>query len=138
MEEILSTQNEGPIVFISDSHSPSMWAKFLQLKEKERLEHLKRMVEFQQEPQDQEQEVEEEWSWRKLLKSVFRTQNKKERGTRKSPDSYNLYDRRPDFQNNYGWSIALDHSDYTPLKHSGIGVYLVNLTAVNTSNHNFP
>ncbi|KAF2300558.1 hypothetical protein GH714_014024 [Hevea brasiliensis] len=35
----------------------------------------------------------------------------------------------PDFRNNYGSSIALDDSDYDPLKHAGLGVYLVNLTA---------
>lgn len=135
VEEILSSQNQGPIVHLSDSHEPrSMWSKFLQLKEQERLRHMKRMVGLQQErprEQDEDEDGEEiKWSWRKLLKSVFGAENKKERGTRKAPDSYNLYNRNPDFKNNYGWSIAVDDSDYSPLRHSGIGVYLVNLTAV--------
>ncbi|XP_031256361.1 vicilin-like seed storage protein At2g28490 [Pistacia vera] len=127
VEDILNRQQDGPIVYISDSHAPSMWSKFLQLKEQERLQHLKRMVEFQQEPQEQEQKT---WSWRKLLNSVFGAEDRKDtRATRRSPDAYNIYKRRPDFKNNYGWSVALDGSDYKPLKHSGIGVYLVNLTA---------
>ncbi len=59
------------------------------------------------------------------------TENKAgEKGKGKTPDSYNLYNRNPDFKNNYGWSVALDETDYKPLKHSGIGLYLVNLTAV--------
>ena len=127
----MTRQQEGPIVFIGDSRAPrpSLWTKFLQLKEQDRLQHLKRMVKFQQQPsQGEEQRT---WSWRKLLNSIFGQENKK-KGEKvgKSPDSYNIYDRRPDFRNNYGWSIALDESDYQPLKYSGIGVYLVNLTAV--------
>ncbi|KAJ6984740.1 vicilin-like seed storage protein [Populus alba x Populus x berolinensis] len=128
--EIMTRQHEGPIVFVGDSRAPrpSLWTKFLQLKEQDRLQHLKRMVKFQQQPsQGEEQRT---WSWRKLLISIFGQENKK-KGEKvgKSPDSYNIYDRRPDFRNNYGWSIALDESDYQPLKYSGIGVYLVNLTA---------
>eukprot|EP00258_Populus_trichocarpa_P008086 XP_002313331.2 vicilin-like seed storage protein At2g28490 [Populus trichocarpa] len=130
VREIMTRQQEGPIVFIGDSRAPrpSLWTKFLQLKEQDRLQHLKRMVKFQQQPsQGEEQRT---WSWRKLLNSIFGQENKK-KGEKvgKSPDSYNIYDRRPDFRNNYGWSIALDESDYQPLKYSGIGVYLVNLTA---------
>ncbi|KAK0604676.1 hypothetical protein LWI29_018128 [Acer saccharum] len=135
--EILNKQRGGPIVFVSDSHSPSLWAKFSQLKEQDRLQQLKRMAGFQPEPEEEEDEQEQEQeettlSWRKLLNSVFRTRIEKSgrgRASSESPDSYNIYDRSPDFQNNYGWSVALDESDYSPLKHSGIGVYLVNLTA---------
>lgn len=130
LREIMTRQHEGPIVFVGDSRAPrpSLWTKFLQLKEQDRLQHLKRMVKFQQQPsQGEEQRT---WSWRNLLISIFGQENKK-KGEKvgKSPDSYNIYDRRPDFRNNYGWSIALDESDYQPLKYSGIGVYLVNLTA---------
>ncbi|KAK1587849.1 hypothetical protein Q3G72_017431 [Acer saccharum] len=135
--EILNKQRGGPIVFVSESHSPSLWAKFSQLKEQDRLQQLKRMAGFQPEPEAEEDEQEQEqeeitWSWRKLLNSVFGTRIEKSsrgRASSESPDSYNIYDRSPDFQNNYGWSVALDESDYSPLKHSGIGVYLVNLTA---------
>ncbi|KAL5831210.1 hypothetical protein ACOSQ4_016564 [Xanthoceras sorbifolium] len=145
VEEIMNRQREGPIVYVSESHSPSLWAKFSQLIEQDRLQQLKRMVGLQQEPeeeeeaQDQEEGEEEEeeeeeitWSWRKLLGSVFGTRIENGgsgESSSESPDSYNIYDRSPDFQNNYGWSVALDESDYSPLKHSGIGIYLVNLTA---------
>ncbi|KAK1588718.1 hypothetical protein Q3G72_026384 [Acer saccharum] len=136
--EILNKQRGGPIVFVSESHSPSLWAKFSQLKEQDRLQQLKRMAGFQPEPEEEEEDEQEQeqeettLSWRKLLNSVFRTRIEKSgrgRASSESPDSYNIYDRSPDFQNNYGWSVALDESDYSPLKHSGIGVYLVNLTA---------
>ncbi|KAL5832968.1 hypothetical protein ACOSQ3_016642 [Xanthoceras sorbifolium] len=134
VEEILNKPSEGPIVYMSDSHSPSLWAKFLQLKKQDRLQQLKGMVGIQQEPEEEEEEEDEEeqittWSWRKL-NSVFGIKNNKgQRGSTEYPDSYNIYDRSPDFKNNYGWSIALDESDCSPPKHSGIGVYLVNLTA---------
>lgn len=135
--DIFERQQDGPIVFVSDSHAPSLWTKFLQLKEKDRLQRLKKMVGDQAESDvDDEDEAEEKeqsiWSWRKVLKSVFGDVNKKTaiKGTAKSPDSYNLYNRKPDFRNSYGWSVALTSSDYPPLKLSDIGVYLVNLTAV--------
>jgi hypothetical protein len=132
LREILSRQREGPIVYLEDSRSPSVWAKFLQMKQQDRLQHLKKMVpdDFQEEPVHRQEEL--TWSWRKLLNSMLGKESKRkdDKGAGKSPDSYNLYDRRPDFSNNYGWSVALDESDYDPLKHSGIGVYLVNLTAV--------
>lgn len=122
-------------MYLPESHSPSTWTKFLHMKEGDRLQHLKKLVDFH-EPRDDEEEEEQQqqqtWSWRKLLNSVLgKEPNKRgDKRTRRTPDSYNLYKRRPDFKNNYGWSVALDESDYTPLKHSGIGVFLVNLTAV--------
>ncbi|AES67413.1 vicilin-like seed storage protein At2g28490 [Medicago truncatula] len=134
--KFFTRKNEGPIVHVGRSHasSSSIWTKFLQLKEDEKLNHMKKMMQ----DQDQEQEEEEEdevmqktrWSWRKLLESVFGNEiknNKCDKVTHKSPHSCNLYDRKPDFQNSYGWSVALDGSDYSPLKSSGIGIYHVNL-----------
>ncbi|XP_020253698.1 vicilin-like seed storage protein At2g28490 [Asparagus officinalis] len=47
----------------------------------------------------------------------------------KSSHAYNLYDKKPDFRNSYGSSVAVDESEYAPLKHTGISVYFVNLTA---------
>ncbi|KAM1205672.1 hypothetical protein ACFX2I_006466 [Malus domestica] len=136
LREMFTSQQQGPIVFVPESYSPSVWSKFLQLKQQDRLQEMKRMFDIQQ---DDHQDKSETWSWRKLLNSVFgadSNENKRRRddydkgkGTGKSPDSYNLYDRKPDFRNDYGWSMQLDDSDYSPLKHSGIGVYLVNLTA---------
>nr|CAD1841849.1 unnamed protein product [Ananas comosus var. bracteatus] len=75
------------------------------------------------------------WTWRKLLNKMLRVSSDNEDRRNKkgkpvqAPDPYNLYDRDPDYRNNYGWTIALDEHDYAPLKHSDIGVYLVNLTA---------
>ncbi|GMY10648.1 vicilin-like seed storage protein [Fagus crenata] len=129
VREILTRQNQGPIIFLNDSRSSSPWKKFLQLKEHERLQHLKKLVNFHEEPVQEEKQT---WSWRKLLNNILgtETENKAgEKGKGKTPDSYNLYNRNPDFKNNYGWSVALDETDYKPLKHSGIGLYLVNLTA---------
>ncbi|KAB1227013.1 Vicilin-like antimicrobial peptides 2-2 [Morella rubra] len=107
----------------------SVWTKFFEMKEDDRLQHLKTLVNSQEEPEQEEEE--QTWSWIRFFNSMLGKEvNKRgDRGTRKAPDSYNLYTRRPDFRNKYGWSVALDESDYRPLKHSGIGVYLVNLTA---------
>ncbi|XP_024437440.2 vicilin-like seed storage protein At2g28490 [Populus trichocarpa] len=126
----MTRQQESPIVFLGDSRAPrpSPWRKFLQLKEQDRLQHLKRMVKFQQPPNQEEEQM--TWSWRNLLNSIFGQENKKKCENGKSPDSFNIYDRRPNFRNNYGWITAIDESDYQPLRHSGIGVCLVNLTAV--------
>ncbi|KAJ7980963.1 Vicilin-like seed storage protein [Quillaja saponaria] len=135
LRNILTRQQEGPIVHVSDSHAPSLWTKFLQLKEKDRLYHLKKMVDFQQQPNQEEEEEEEQtnWSWRTLLNSALgndkKPNNKRSKGTSESPDSYNLYNKKPDYKNAYGWSIAVDEADYSPLERSGIGLYLVNLTA---------
>lgn len=76
------------------------------------------------------------WSWRKLLNrfiggvdpSAENRKGKKKKGS--APEPYNLYDNEPGFRNTYGWTVAVDRHDYEPLKHSDIGVYLVNLTAV--------
>lgn len=144
MRDFLTSTQDGPIVYVNDSAQPRMWTKFLELNKQDRLRHLKRMV-GSQEPLDEEEkggeDLEKGWSWRKLLVSLFGPDNAREdRGRRrgKAPDSYNLYDRKPDFRNNYGWSVALHKSDYEPLRHSGIGVYLVNLTAViKCSTHQF-
>ncbi|XVE79085.1 hypothetical protein DITRI_Ditri14bG0029100 [Diplodiscus trichospermus] len=76
--------------------------------------------------QGEPQQEEAGWSWWKLLETIFGVENNKMND--KAPDSYNIYKRSPDFRNNYGWSIALDGSNYGPLKHSGVGIYLVNLT----------
>ncbi|XVE59776.1 hypothetical protein DITRI_Ditri05aG0074200 [Diplodiscus trichospermus] len=117
---ILSKQQEGPFVYVNKSHAPSIWTKFSQLQEQDRLKHLKRMVQG-------EAQQKKEWSWWKLLDTIFGTEENNVND--KAPDSYNIYKRSPDFSNDYGWSSALDGSDYSPLKDSGIGIYLVNLTA---------
>ncbi|KAK4780185.1 hypothetical protein SAY87_016291 [Trapa incisa] len=132
--DFLTSQQEGPIVHVHDSVPPRAWTKFMQLNKDDKLQHMKRIVESQRLSMEEgkEDELEKSWSWRKLLMSLFGSDDAREDGGRrrgKAPDSYNLYDRKPDFRNNYGWSVALHQSDYEPLRHSGIGIYLVNLTA---------
>ncbi|KAL7115697.1 hypothetical protein ACP275_04G198200 [Erythranthe tilingii] len=97
----------------------------------QKLTHMRRIVHVTA-PEDIEHMEEEQpivaWSIRKLLFSVFgKVDNKKMES--KKPHSYNIYDRKPDFENNYGWSTALNGSHYSPLKHEDLGVYLVNLSA---------
>lgn len=131
LREIMTRQQSGPIVYLSDSHAPSIWSKFLDLKQHQRLAHLKRIVHFEKELAQEEEQS--SWSFRKFLISIFGEGNRGSDDRRnKGPDSYNLYDRKPDFKNDYGWSTALDEHDYRPLRHSDTGVYLVNLTAVNS------
>ncbi|KAF7120873.1 hypothetical protein RHSIM_Rhsim13G0092600 [Rhododendron simsii] len=129
VRDISTRQRSGPIVFLSeDLHPPNIWAQFVRLKQHEKLQHLKQMVDLQ-EAATKEEEEEPTWSLTKLFKSVFGEEPNGEDNQRKAPDSYNLYDRKPDFRNNYGWSTAIDKSDYWPLGHSDVGLYLVNLTA---------
>ncbi|KAL6563607.1 hypothetical protein OROGR_002566 [Orobanche gracilis] len=126
--EMLTRQQKGPIVYLSDAHSP----KFLDMEQQQKLIHMRKIVrnegEYLLEEADEDQSI---WSFRKLLLSIFGRGDRKKKGesTGKGPDAYNLYDRKPDFRNDYGWSIALDDSDYEPLKYDDFGVYLVNLTA---------
>jgi len=131
-------------VHVGDSHARSIWTKFLQLKEEEKLQHLRELVQQRQEneavekedeesgDEEEKQEKQTSWSWRKLLQSVFGEEIKNTRDmiTKRSPRSYNLYNRKPDFQNDYGWSVAVDGSEYHPLRRSGVGIYHVNLSAV--------
>ncbi|XP_020223440.1 vicilin-like seed storage protein At2g28490 [Cajanus cajan] len=138
LRKLFTRQYEGPIVHVGDSHATSIWTKFLELKEEDKLEHMREMM--QEEEEEDEVEEEEEsgeeeeqqtrWSWRKLLETVFGDEAvRREKGTRRPPRSCNLYERKPDFENRYGWSVAIDGSHYFPLKRSGVGLYHVNLSA---------
>jgi len=127
----------GPNCVRGGSHATTIWTKFLQLKEEDKLYHLREIVQ-QEEGKEEEEFVDEEeqqtsWSWRKILESVFEDEvkNTREKVTKTSPLSCNLYDRKPDFKNCYGWSVDQDGSEYSPLKSSGVGIYHVNLSAVN-------
>ncbi|XP_072997684.1 vicilin-like seed storage protein At2g28490 [Typha latifolia] len=79
------------------------------------------------------EEINGSWTWRKLLNGILGGKSDaedKDKGKAvRSPDPYNLYDHDPNYRNKYGWTIALGEEEYHPLKHSDIGVYLVNLTA---------
>lgn len=131
--EILSLHPSGAIVYTSeDSKSPSLWTHFLNLEHHEKKAHLKKLVLFEGDDEAESEGERPRWSLRKLLISLFGNENKekKYKKSESQDDAYNLYNRDPDFRNNYGWSMAIDDSQYKPLNHSGIGVYLVNLTAV--------
>ncbi|KAK2424737.1 vicilin seed storage protein [Trifolium repens] len=132
LTKFFTRQHEGPIVYVGESHAKasSLWTKFLQLKEDDKLHHMKKMMLDEDEDENDEVENETSWSWRKLLESVLGFEiknNKKVKVAGKSPHSCNLYDRKPDFKNSHGWTVSIDGSDYAPLKSSGIGIYHVNL-----------
>ncbi|KAH9606372.1 hypothetical protein KSS87_017277 [Heliosperma pusillum] len=138
LQEAMTKQRAGPIVFAdttNETDTPILWANFLKLKEEERLEHLKMVAANGEEVDQKEEEEETKWTWRDMLNPILGPENKRkeEKGDTKragsTPDSCNLFDRKHSFDNDYGWSIALDKHDYHPLKKSGIGLYYVNLTA---------
>ncbi|PWA47894.1 rmlC-like jelly roll fold protein [Artemisia annua] len=128
--ELLSNRKEGAIVFLNPDGSepererePSMWKSFLEQGTHERKSQMKKIVNVRQKA---EKEVEKStWSLRSMLISLL-GENKK---TSTSLDAYNIYDRKADFRNDYGWSVAVNGDDYEPLKLSDFGAYLVNLTA---------
>lgn len=109
--------------------APTMWTEFLGLRGEEKRMHLKKLLEMKQGSSDQDQEYSPWWSWRHIARSMLDLTEVKNKGS-KCEDSYNIYDRKSDYKNDYGWSKALDYDDYEPLKYSGVGVYYVNLTAV--------
>ncbi|KAI8573723.1 hypothetical protein RHMOL_Rhmol01G0298500 [Rhododendron molle] len=127
VRQILTRQKSGPIISLSNSHQSRVWTEFLEMKHYERVQCLKRMAQVHEEATEQDEEEPIMW---KLLNSVFGNQvSGKDEGRSSKPDSYNLFDRTPDFENDYGSSVAVDQSAYSPLRQSGVGLYLVNLTA---------
>ncbi|KAK4368422.1 hypothetical protein RND71_012214 [Anisodus tanguticus] len=123
---MLSRQPSGPIVHLSGSHHTNIWSKFLDLEPHQGLAHLKRIDNVEEEASPKEEES--TWSLRKFLFTLLNREDVIERVNHKAPSTYNLYNRKPDFKNDYGWSKKLDESDYSPLELSGNGVYLVNLS----------
>ena len=129
--ELLSNRQQGAIVFLNPDGSepererePSMWKRFLEQGTQERKSQMKKIVNGRQKAKKEVQEP--AWSVRNLLISLL-GENKK---TSTSLDAYNIYDRKADFRNDYGWSVTVNGDDYEPLKLSDFGAYLVNLTAV--------
>ena len=126
---------DGPIIYMEGSHQPRKLAAYMQ----SQLRKTQNQVAWEdneehenQTPSQKQQPI--KWSLRKLLNSFFGRQEEQKQQQQNQqnvdyPDSYNLYDRKPDFQNDYGWSLALDGDDYAPLRKSGVGIYLVNLIA---------
>lgn len=50
--------------------------------------------------------------------------------TKKKLKAYNVLEADPDFENCNGWSLTVDSKDLHILKHSNIGLFMVNLTKV--------
>ncbi|XP_073302414.1 vicilin-like seed storage protein At2g28490 [Primulina huaijiensis] len=128
LSEMLTRQKHGPIVHLSDnSHS---WSKFLDMKRHEKLARMRKIVGIKEE--DVEEEGSTWCSFKEMLVSMLAKADKRQDDgwskTGRGPGSCNIYERKADFKNNYGWSVSLDESDYSPLKHSDTGVYLVSLT----------
>ncbi|KAG6526649.1 hypothetical protein ZIOFF_016650 [Zingiber officinale] len=133
IETILGSQTGGPIVMVTDDVAAGKDRR----RGKGDRGRKGLLLDFDSE--EEEEEEEQRWSWRELLENFMigvggggsgDDRRNAKKGPVKSPHPYNLYDRDPDVKNKYGWSLAVDEHDYKPLKHSDIGVYIVNLTAV--------
>ncbi|KAF7132562.1 hypothetical protein RHSIM_Rhsim09G0035300 [Rhododendron simsii] len=140
VSQLLTRQTSGPIISLSntnsnsDSHQSRVWTQFLEMRHRGRVQCLKRMAAcFEEQVTEEEAEEPIMRSFRKLFSFVFGKDLSAgvnaRRSSSKKPHSYNLFNRKPDFENDYGSSVALDQSDYSPLKRSGVGLYLVNLNA---------
>ncbi|XP_015068626.2 vicilin-like seed storage protein At2g28490 [Solanum pennellii] len=124
---LLTRQSSGPIVHLSGSHhDANIWSNFLDLEPHQRLANLKRIVNFDEEVSPKEEKS--RWSFRKFLFTLLNGEDVIERVNHKAPSTYNIYNKKPDFKNDFGWSKKVDSSDYSPLEQSGHGVYLVNLS----------
>ncbi|PHT46693.1 hypothetical protein CQW23_15851 [Capsicum baccatum] len=126
LRTFLTRQSSGPIVHLSGSHDTNTWSKFLDLESHQKLAHLKSIANFQEEASPKE--VESIWSLRKILFTLLNREDFVQIVGHKAPSAYNLYNRKPDFRNDYGWGKKLDESDYSPLGQSGNGVYLLSLS----------
>lgn len=131
---LFNSQRGGPIIHLSGeaTDQPDYLSSIIQVKER-----MAQEAEMDSDDDDvTEQEEDDVWTWRCLLKSILgkghcRVQRK--RKLVRSPESYNLYDTKPGYQNDYGYSIAIDKHDYSALRHSNLGVYLVNLKEVSSN-----
>ncbi|KAG9443431.1 hypothetical protein H6P81_014771 [Aristolochia fimbriata] len=124
---IMGRQKGGPIIFVKSPDQPRRWAELMKLKHKERRAQMAWNEAEIVESGATEAHI--SWAWRKLLSVFVARKNRGRKAAVRSPDSYNLYEREPDFKNDYGWSVAVYEDDYSPLGSSSIGVYLVNLSA---------
>ncbi|KAF3786400.1 Vicilin-like seed storage protein [Nymphaea thermarum] len=140
-EEELSSlfrgQKEGPIIYVERGRDePRTWESAMRLRQQSLHSHRHHDDDRDEDDEDRETEEEEEdvvvWAWRKLLSAVVgKKEDGRKSGTKSAAaaDTYNLYERQHDFENAYGWSVAVNENVYQSLRHSDIGVYLVNLTA---------
>lgn len=113
---------------LSGSHHTNTWSEFLAQEPHHKLAHLKRIVNFEEEASSKQEES--TWSMRKILFTLLNREDIVNRVGHRAPSACSLYNRNTDFKNEYGWTKKLDESDYSPLKQSGHGVYIVNLSPV--------
>ncbi|KAM3374143.1 hypothetical protein P3S68_012857 [Capsicum galapagoense] len=126
LNSLLTRQTSGPIVHLSGSHHTNMWSEFLAQEPHQKLAHLKRIVNFGGESSPKEEET--TWSLRKFLFNLLNREDVVKGVNHKAPSTYNLYHKKHNFKNDYGWSKNVDECDYSPLKQSGNSVYLVHLS----------
>ncbi|XP_038980830.1 vicilin-like seed storage protein At2g28490 [Phoenix dactylifera] len=131
LEMIMKSQRGGPIIRLNSeaADQPDYLSSIKKLQERMTQEEE---IDSDDDDEAKQEELDDLWTWRCLLNSLLgkgdcRVQRK--RGLVHSPESYNLYDTKPSYQNDYGYSIAIDKHDYSALRHSNLGVYLVNLEA---------
>jgi len=132
VESVFYKELDGAIMYMDDSDVPSLGTKFLQLKKEEKEQHQKKMLHDQEEEEEKEEEQQTSSAWGKLLDTVFGKVNEK-RESKNSVDwskATNLYDKKTDFRNDYGWSKTLDAVQYPPLTNPDIGLFFVYLKAV--------
>ncbi|XP_076910454.1 vicilin-like seed storage protein At2g28490 isoform X2 [Bidens hawaiensis] len=126
--ELLTSRQEGAIVFLnpdSSTSQPSMWTRFLEQGNHERKTQMMRIANVGTKKTGKEAKK-LSWSLRNQLVSVFR----KVKGKDDDLGSYNIYgDKEADFRNDFGWSLQVDGDDFKELRLSDFAVYLVNLTA---------
>ncbi|CAN4100898.1 unnamed protein product [Withania somnifera] len=110
LNRLLTRQSSGPIVHLSNPHDHSnIWSKFLAQEP-----HQKLIVNFGEESSHKVEES--TWSLRKILFTLLNREDTVKIVGHKAPSACNLYNRKPHFKNEYGWSKKLDESDYSPLK----------------------
>ncbi|CAL9768987.1 unnamed protein product [Musa acuminata subsp. burmannicoides] len=72
------------------------------------------------------------WTKQKLVDYLLGKVDKEKAGNGEpvgALHAYNLYDNEPSYRNSFGWTTAIDEDDFSPLRSTGVGVYVVNLTA---------
>ncbi|XP_047171542.1 vicilin-like seed storage protein At2g28490 [Vigna umbellata] len=130
VESIFYKELDGPIMYMDHSHAPSLGTKFLKLKKEEKeQQQLNKMLQDQEEEKEEKKQTSS--SWEKLLDNVFGQVNEKTE-SKNSVDwskATNLYDKKSDFRNDYGWSKALDGVQYSPLTKPDTGLFYVYLKA---------
>ncbi|PKA51119.1 Vicilin-like antimicrobial peptides 2-2 [Apostasia shenzhenica] len=135
-------QTGGPIVFLnhetisrienSSSNEEEAIDEDDNYENESTADQLREMEEEEEEEEEDGDDEERPWSWRKILKPLMEKvkERRRHRPARSTTKAFNLYNKERDFENSYGWTLAVDEHDYKPLATSGVGVYLVNLSEV--------